>query len=43
MTRLPIRIRVAAGFAAVMAIVLAATGVFLYARIWATRWTKICD
>jgi len=33
LTRLPIRIRVAAGFAAVMAIVLAATGVFLYARL----------
>jgi signal transduction histidine kinase len=33
MRRLPIRVRVAAAFAAAMAIVLAATGVFLYTRL----------
>lgn len=32
-SRLPIRIRVAAGFAVAMALVLAATGLFLYARL----------
>ena len=35
MRRLPIRMRVAAGFAAAMAIVLAATGMFLYSRLGA--------
>ena len=33
MNRLPIRVRVAAGFAAAMAFVLAATGLFLYVRL----------
>jgi two-component system OmpR family sensor kinase len=33
MKRLPIRLRVAAGFAAAMALVLAATGLFVYARL----------
>ncbi len=33
MTRLPIRLRMAAGFAVAMAVVLAGTGVFLYARL----------
>ena len=33
MSRIPIRVRVAAGFAVAMALVLAATGLFLYARL----------
>src|ERR1700749_4680654 len=33
MSRLPIRVRVAAGFAVAMALVLAATGLFLYVRL----------